>query len=181
MSDACWIQAKSMILYRRFFQDFGSNLVGAIAPESDRLVLNSCRIHADFIFTLNFTMLCATLCITMLLNACWILSEFKQNRAKYLNLPMKWHFKHLTRLLVLYTIENIIWDFSKATVKIVKDSDIFHGLAWTQHELNMNSTRLWCKVLHKALWHERYQWNQHEFSMNSTPIWFQLPYHFWWW
>ena len=32
----------------KFFQDFGANLVG------ERLVLNSCRIHADFIFTLKF-------------------------------------------------------------------------------------------------------------------------------
>ena len=99
----CWIGG--------FFQDFGANLVG------ERLVLNSCRIHAEFMLISflpwSFTTLCATFCITLVLNSCWIHAEFKRNRERYLNLPIKWHLKHLTGLFMLYTIRNTVWDFSK--------------------------------------------------------------------
>ena len=45
-----------------------------------------------------FTMLCATFCITMVLNSCWIHADFKQNSENHLKLPIKWHFKHLSGL-----------------------------------------------------------------------------------
>ena len=48
----------------------------------------------------------------------------------------------------------------------------FHAFAWIQHEFNMNSTLLSCKVLHKAFWDSSWKmrsaWNQHECSMNSA-------------
>ena len=191
MSDSCQIHAEFMhfqwfwdlVLNWKFFQDFGASLVG------ERLVLNSCRIHAEFMLISflpwSFTTLCATFCITLVLNSCWVHAEFKQNREKYLNLPIKWHLKHLTGLLMLYTIRNTVWDFSKNcwTCKNHIFSRNCLNSAWIQHEFNMNSTPLLCKVLHKALWKLRWRWNQHEismnsawirheFDMNSTPVWF---------
>ena len=46
--------------------------------------------------------------------------------------------------------------------------------AWIQHEFDMNSTPLLCKVLRKALRKFKVKmksaWIQHEFDMNSTPL-----------
>ena len=76
-----------------------------------------CWIHAEFMLISSlpwsFTTLCATFCITLVLNSCWIHAEFMQNHEKYLNLPIKWQLKHLTGLFMLYTIRNTVWDFSK--------------------------------------------------------------------
>ena len=54
-----------------------------------RRVLNSCWIHAEFIFTLNFhNALRNTLHnngVEFMLNSCWIHAEFKQVREKYMS------------------------------------------------------------------------------------------------
>ena len=41
-----------------------------------RLVLISCRIHADFIFSLNCTMFCTVIEIRLVLNSCRIHADF---------------------------------------------------------------------------------------------------------
>ena len=113
-------------------------------------MLNSCWFHADFIFTLIFTMLCATLCITMVLNSCWIHAEFMLNSSWIQAFPWK--------IYVFYNFSSFLKTY------------IFHGIAWIQHEFNMNSTPLLCKVLRKALWKLGWKWNQHEISMKSAWI-----------
>ena len=162
----CWIGG--------FFQDFGANLVG------ERLVLNSCRIHAEFMlnscwfhFYLEVSQRFAQHFAS---HWCWIHAEFKQNREKYLNLPIKWHLKHLTGLFMLYTIRNTVWDFSK-TAKILKKHIFFTELlefsmnsAWIQHEFNTIVMQSVAQSIVKIRVKMKSAWNQHEFSMNSTWI-----------
>ena len=78
MSDSCWIHTFSMILrfgveldvFPRFWFKFFLE---------ERLVLNSRRSHTEFMLISCwmsflpwiFTTLCATFCITMVLNSCW--------------------------------------------------------------------------------------------------------------
>ena len=99
----CWIGG----FFPGFWCKFGWGEAGV------EFMSNSCWIHADFILTLKFHNALRNICITLVLNSCWIHAEFKRNREKYLNLPIKWHLKHLTGLFMLYTIRNTVWDFSK--------------------------------------------------------------------
>ena len=173
MLKSCWFHADFI---------FSLNCTMFCTTIEIRLVLNSCWVHADFMLISFspeiFTMLCATLCITMVLNSCWIHAEFKQfreNREKvFLQFVTIWHLKH-PRLdyscYIVYSMNNPVWDASNATLKVYKFryfSRFCLNSAWIQHEFNMNSTPLLCKVLHKALWKLRWKWNQHEISMNST-------------
>ena len=89
MTDSCQVHAEFMhfqlfielVLYWRFF----SKILVQIW-----LGRGWCWIHAEFVRSscwshvyLNFsTTLCATFCITMVLNSCWSHAEFKQNREK---------------------------------------------------------------------------------------------------
>ena len=155
------------------------------------MVLNSCRIHAEFMliscwfhFHLNFhNALCNTLHINgveFMSNSCWIHAEFKRNREKYLNLPIKWHLKHLTGLFMLYTIRNTVWDFSKNCYNCKKQlffTELFEfsmNSAWIRHEFNtivmQSVAQSIVKIKGENEISMKSAWIQHEFDMNSTPL-----------
>ena len=156
----CWIGG--------LFQDFGANLVG------ERLVLNSCWIHADFIFSLKFHNALRNILHHIgvefiVLNSCWI-------QAKPWKIPKfanKVGFeKHLLDYSC-YILLGIQSGISQKTAKIVKNF-FFHGITWIQHEFSMNSTWIqrhcYAKCCAKHCENLRWKWNQHEISMNSTWI-----------
>ena len=184
MSDSCWVHAFSMIL--RFgveLEVFAKILVQIWLGRGWCWI----TIHADLIFTWNFR---NALCNILHHNgvefmfSCWIHAEFKQNRDKYLNLPIKWHLKHLTGLLMLYTIRNTVWDFSKKKLLKLYKKHLFltdllefrMNSAWIQHHCYAKCCTKHCEIPGQNEISMKSAWIQHESDMNSTPIWSQLLY-----
>ena len=123
----------------------------------------SCCTHADFMFTLNFhNALCNILHrngVEFMLSSCWIQAK-----------PWKVPKFAIIGLFMLYTIRNTVWDFSQKTAKVVRKRILLRDLL----EFSMNSTPLWCKMLHKALWKFKVKmksaWIRHEFNTNLISI-----------
>ena len=124
------------------------------------------EIHAEFMLISFlpwiFTTLCATFCITMVLSSCWIHAEFQAKPWKVPKFANK--------------VDYIQSAISEKHCQNCKNRIFltFNGLAWIQHEFNMNSTPLLCKVLHKALWRFKVKmnsaWIRHEFNTNLISI-----------
>ena len=135
------------------------------------MVLNSCRVHAEFMLIScwfhfqpelhnalysNWDQIGVESIPNFMLNSCW-LSFFTLNFDNVL----------------CSTLHNNGVEFM---LKIQGKNEISMKSAKTQHEFGMNSTPIWSQLLYKTLCNSGWKWNQHEFGMNSTPIWLQWPY-----
>ena len=104
---------------------------------------HSCWIHADFMLiscSLEiFTMLCATLCITMVLNSCWI-------QAVPCKIYVFYNFSSFLRnprlyFLIVYSMNNPVKCFKCHFFgKFRYFSRFCLNSAWIQHEFDMSST-----------------------------------------
>ena len=136
-------------------------------------MLNSCWFHFYLEVSQRFAQHLHHIGVEFMLNSCWIHAEFKRNREKYLNLPIKWHLKHLTGLFMLYTIRNTVFGISQKIAKIVKSIYFSRNClnsAWIRHEFNTIVMQSVAQSIVKIKVKMKSAWNQHEFSMNSTWI-----------
>ena len=115
--NSCRIHAEFMLIscWFHFQPEFAQCFVQQLRSDwcwiHVEFMLNSCWFHADFIFTLVFTMLCATLCITMVLNSCWIHAEFMLNSSNSVKIYVFYNFssffeKSQTVFLIVYSMNN---------------------------------------------------------------------------
>ena len=118
------------------------------------LMLNSRWFHAEFIFTLNLhKVLCNILHhngVEFMLNSCWLQAK----PWKLLQIANEVAFEAFNWLISVINYWEYNLGFFKKSAKVVK-TYTFNGFAWIQHESNMISTPLLCKVLHNALWNWR--------------------------
>ena len=150
------------------------------------MVLNSCRIHAEFMliscwfyFHLNFhNALCNTLRnngVEFMLNSCWIHAEFKQFREKYIFFTILAVFwKTQAVFLIVYSINNPVKCFKCHFIgKFRYFSRFCLNSAWIQHKFNANVMQNVAQSVVKLQGKNEISmnsaWIQHEFDMNSTP------------
>ena len=112
-----------------------------------KLVLNSCRIHADFIFSLNCIMFCTVIEIRLVSNSCRIHAEF------LLISFLPWIFSMNSTPLLCKVLHKTLWKFN---LKMKS--------AWIRYEFNTNLISITVQNIVQFRLKMKSAWIRHEFN-----------------